>query len=249
MIETEETRIYIDPFDLPTNYSDYPADAILITHEHGDHYDPTSIDIISDENTSFYFPAIMITEAFQYGATSVRPEDTFAINNINVRCFYMYTEPGHPLENNYTSYIIDIGGFTLFHAGDSWKIDEYEQLTDEIDLVLLPIGPGCQTMTGVDVVGVIATIDPSYFIPIHYTVDGKESFIAQYQISVENAGCELIDLEYYASYYFDQPESTDDTSSSTTTENGSNAPGFSLIAAISAGAYLLIRRTKKQKDK
>ena len=46
MIEYDDTRIYIDPFDLSSSYSNYPADAILITHEHGDHYDPTSIDII-----------------------------------------------------------------------------------------------------------------------------------------------------------------------------------------------------------
>jgi len=153
MIETENTRIYIDPYNLMVNYSDYPADAILITHDHGDHYDPVSIDIIKTENTSFYFPAIMSAEALLYGANSVVPEDIFVINNISVRCFYMYTMPGspdssHPQSNNYTSYIIDIDGFTIFHAGDSWNIDEYQQLTGEIDLVFLPLGPGCQTMTG-----------------------------------------------------------------------------------------------------
>ncbi len=205
MIETEDTRIYIDPYDLPSNYSNYPADAILITHNHGDHYDPTSIDIIKTDNTSFYFPAIMITEAFQYGANSVIPEDTFVIDNINVRCFYMYTMPGspdssHPQSNNYTSYIIEIEGFTIFHAGDSWNIDEYEELTGEIDLVLLPLGPGCQTMTGIDVITVIETIDPSSFIPIHFTEDGKQSFIDQYKDNVEDSGCEFIDLEYYESY-------------------------------------------------
>ena len=207
MIETEDTRIYIDPFDLPSSYSNYPADAILITHDHGDHYDPTSIDIIKTDNTSFYFPAIMSSEASLYGANSVIPEDTFAINNFNIRCFYMYTMPGsdqssHPQENNYTSYIIEIDDFTIFHAGDSWNIDEYEQLTGEIDLVLLPLGPGCQTMTGIDVVNVIETIGPSYFIPIHFTEDGKESFIDLYKDSVEDWGCKFIDLEYFSSKTF-----------------------------------------------
>ncbi|MHA1968589.1 MAG: MBL fold metallo-hydrolase [Candidatus Hodarchaeales archaeon] len=49
MIEKKNTRIYIDPYDLPTSYSNYPADAILITHGHGDHYDPTSSIVIWSE--------------------------------------------------------------------------------------------------------------------------------------------------------------------------------------------------------
>ncbi len=264
MIETEDTRIYIDPFDLPSDYSNYPADAILITHNHGDHYDPTSIDIITTSNTSFYFPAIMTLEAVQYGANSVIPEDTFTINNFNVRCFYMYTMPGspessHPQSYNYTSYIIEIEGFTIFHAGDSWNIDEYEQLTGEIDLVLLPLGPGCQTMTEIDVVSVIMTIEPGYFIPIHYTVDVKESFIDLYKDDIEDSGCQVIDLDYYDSYNFNQPDTTSNTTpdttsnttpdtTSNTTDNGSNIPGLSLITAVSAGAFLFIRRIKRKKN-
>jgi L-ascorbate metabolism protein UlaG (beta-lactamase superfamily) len=207
MIETKETRIYIDPYDLTSSYSNYPADAILITHDHGDHYDPTSIDIIKVNNTRFFFPAIMTSEALLYGADSVIPGDTFTINNFNVRCFYMYTMPGsdqssHPKENNYTSYIVEVEGFTIFHAGDSWNIDEYEQLTGQIDLVLLPLGPGCQTMTGIDVVSVIETIEPSYFIPIHFTEEGKGLFIGLYKDSVEDTGCNFIDLEYFDSHKF-----------------------------------------------
>ncbi|MHA2247105.1 MAG: MBL fold metallo-hydrolase [Candidatus Hodarchaeales archaeon] len=216
MIEAEDTRIYIDPYDLPSRYSSYPADAVLITHDHGDHYDITAIDIIKTDDTNFYFPAIMGSEyslhdpTIFYDGDLVNPEDTFTVNNFSVRCFYMYTDPGsdqsgHPQSSNYTSYIIDIDGFTIFHAGDSWNIDEYEQLTGEVDLVLLPIGPGCQAMTDVDIVSVIEVIAPSYFIPIHFTDEGKESFIELYRDSVEDLGCELIDLDYYDSYKFNPP--------------------------------------------
>ncbi|MFW9902793.1 MAG: MBL fold metallo-hydrolase [Candidatus Thorarchaeota archaeon] len=264
MIETEDTRIYIDPYELPSSYSNYPADAIFVTHDHGDHYDPTSIDVIKTENTSLYFPAIMSEEALVYGAHSVVPEDTFSINHVNVRCFYMYTMPGsnqssHPQEYNYTSYLIEIEGFTIFHAGDSWNIEEYEQLTGEVDLALLPLGPGCQTMTGVDVLSAILTIEPTYFIPIHYTEDYKETFLYLYSKSIENLNCTLIDLDYFESYTFNQQTTTmdttttdtivattDDTTRHTTTENGSNTPGFSFIAVISAGVFLLIRRIRRR---
>ena len=207
MIEVEDTRIYIDPYDLPSRYSNYPADVILITHDHGDHYDPMSIDLLITENTRLVFPAIMSEEISEYGAEAGKPEDTFTFETFNVTCFYMYTMPGsaqssHPQENNYTSFIIELEGFTLFHAGDSWEIVEYEQLTGTIDLVFLPLGPGCQTMTEMAVVRVIEIIEPSYFIPIHYTEEVKEDFIDLYKETVEEYGCKFINLDYYESYGF-----------------------------------------------
>ena len=111
-------------------------------------------------------------------------------------------QSSHPQSSNYTSYIIELEGFTIFHAGDSWNIVEYEQLKGEIDLVLLPLGPGCQTMTEIDVVRVVETIEPSYFIPIHFTEEGKETFVDLYKESIEDCGCKFINLDYYESYGF-----------------------------------------------
>ena len=209
MIETEDTRIYIDPYNLPNSYSDYPADLICITHDHGDHYDPFSLDLIITENTTLLFPATMTIQVAEYGAEPVQPEDSFEFNdlNVNVTCFYMYTMPGsaqssHPRSNNYTSFIIELEDFTIFHAGDSWNIEEYSQLTGEIDLALLPIGPGCQTMTGEDVVSAIETIEPKYMIPIHFTEDMQNTFVELYKADVEACGCKYINLDYFSSCGF-----------------------------------------------
>jgi L-ascorbate metabolism protein UlaG (beta-lactamase superfamily) len=207
MIEKGDTRLYIDPYDLPSKYSNYPADAIFITHDHGDHYDETSIDLIITENTSLFVPAVMPYAVTEYDATPVQPLDEFSFSTFNVTCFYMYTMPtsgqsSHPRANNYTSYIIEIDGFTIFHAGDSWNLNEYEQLTGEIDLALLPLGPGCQTMTEMDVVHAVETIEPSYMIPIHYTDESKDTFVDLYKEMVEDCGCRFLNLEYYESYRF-----------------------------------------------
>ena len=43
MIESNGVRIYIDPINLNSDYSDFKADAVFITHPHGDHYEPLSI--------------------------------------------------------------------------------------------------------------------------------------------------------------------------------------------------------------
>ncbi len=209
MIETGDVIIYVDPYNLPYSYHDYPADIILITHPHGDHYDPTTINFIKTNDTLIVCPENMTDAIATYGATGVNPEDHFVHMGIDITAFYMYTEapegytPSHPPEANWTSYIIDVGPLTFFHAGDSANIFEYTQLTGLIDVALLPLGPGCQTMTGIDVVFAIDTINPTYFTPIHFAEGADVSFCAIYEDMISNTGCELIHLNYYESHLYE----------------------------------------------
>ena len=213
MIETDGMRIYIDPYNLPDNYTDLPADIILITHPHGDHYDSSVMDMLQKNETVNVFPANMSLEIIRYDGVGVNPGDQLQFGSINITAFYMYTwapegyEPSHPRENNWTSYIIDIDGFKIFHAGDSKNIEEYEMLTGQIDIALLPLGPGCQTMFNMEVVEALEVIQPRYFIPIHYEEGADATFITIYGSLVEqNAGCEIVHLAYYESHTFQPGE-------------------------------------------
>ena len=166
------------------------------------------ITMLSNDKTMIVFPEYMDIYISLYDGIGVLPGDEFKVGSIDVSCYYMYTIPpegypsSHPVERNYTSYIIDIDGFTIFHAGDSSNIPEYEQLKGKIDVAMLPLGPGCQTMTGIDVVHAIDVIEPSYFIPIHYQEGMDLDFIEDFGTMVENTGCEIIHLSYFESYYF-----------------------------------------------
>lgn len=208
MIETGDVRIYIDPYNLPDNYTELPADIILVTHPHGDHYHYGSIVDIETPDTVFIFPENMSTEIARHDATGVNPGDSVQVGDINITAFYMYTtapegyEPSHPPEANWTSYIIDINGFTIFHAGDSKCIPEYEQLEGKIDVALLPLGPGCQTMYRSEVVDAIEVIQPDYFIPIHYTEDEFDAFCTLYDVQIENLECTMLALTEYSSHLF-----------------------------------------------
>ena len=205
MIEVDEMRIYIDPIDLPNEYRDKPADAILITHDHGDHYQYATVNMLQKESTLNIFPAIMDTEIARHDGLGVVPEDAFEIGDIKVTAFYMYTYspvPGtaasHPRESQYTSYIVDIDGFTIFHAGDSKNLDEYEDLTGAINVAMLPLGPGCQTMYEEEVVNVLQVIEPDYFIPIHFTNGANDRFVRSFGRSIEaTTECEICNLDNY----------------------------------------------------
>ena len=209
MIESGDVRIYIDPIDLPSNYSQLPADAVLVTHPHGDHYNTTSIDLIQQESTVNVFPSNMSDAVAAYDGVGVVPGTTVMVGDVNITAFYMYTIPpegytaSHPLEANWTSYIIDIKGFTIFHAGDSKNITEYEMLRNSIDVVLLPLGPGCQTMYLYEVVDAIDKIQPGFFIPIHYIPDAHETFIRAFDDDIEAISeCVPIGMDYWTSHTF-----------------------------------------------
>lgn len=212
MIEADGMRIYIDPINLPSNYSTLPADAILITHPHGDHYNSTCINMLQKPSTVNVFPDNMSTEVATHNGVGVDPLDSVQVGNINITAFYMYTEvwiddvrfASHPSEANWTSYIIDINGFKIFHAGDSKNITEYELITGQMDVVLLPLGPGCQSMTGLEVVDAIDKLQPVYFIPIHTTNINAELFIIAYTDEIaECSDCTPFWLDHFTSYTFE----------------------------------------------
>jgi L-ascorbate metabolism protein UlaG (beta-lactamase superfamily) len=213
MIEADGMRIYVDPINLPSNYSSLPADAVLITHPHEDHYNSTCIDMLQKETTVNVMPENMTTEVAAHDAVAVNPLDTVQVGDITVTAFYMYTEvwidgerfASHPPEANWTSYIIDINGFKIFHAGDTKNITEYETITGEVDVVLLPLGPGCQSMAGLEVVDAIGKLQPDYFIPIHFEYNlQSELFIQAYSDEIADCSdCTPIYLKYWTSYTFE----------------------------------------------
>ncbi len=211
MIEAGDTRIYIDPIDLPNEYRDYPADAILITHHHGDHYQASVINMLQKEGTINVFPEIMSTEITRHDGVGVDPEDEVMVGDIKITAYYMYTyspipgqEASHPAENNYTSYIVDIGGFTVFHAGDSKNLIEYEAIAGTINVAMLPLGPGCQTMADEEVVAAIDRIDPDYFIPLHFTQGQNDQFCSRFRSTIEAVtDCEICNLDNFETHAFE----------------------------------------------
>lgn len=208
MIETRGIRIYVDPIDLTEDYSELPADIILITHPHGDHYQNESIQLIQGQDTLIVMPENMTDEITYHGGTGINPEEQIIYEHINITAFYMYTFPpegydfpaSHPVEANWTSYIIDIDGFVIFHAGDSKNIDEYHELTGKVDLALLPLGPGCQTMADYEVVEVLNIIQPKYFTPIHFSLLADDTFLRNYGDFFIEA--KIVHLAYWESTKF-----------------------------------------------
>ena len=213
MIEANGVRIYIDPLYIPSNYSDLPADVILITHSHSDHYSLSDIQDIETDDTLFVCPAIMTEAIERHNGLGVNPGDSFLVGDINVTAFHLYMPDyphelpsSHPKEANWTSYIIEIDGFKIFHAGDAKYMAELEELTGTIDVAFLPIyfdgGYGALNESLLPTVGATDILQPRYVIPMHYVDPNLEIFMSEYSILIENTDCEILALPYFTSFTF-----------------------------------------------
>ncbi|MHA1638008.1 MAG: MBL fold metallo-hydrolase [Candidatus Thorarchaeota archaeon] len=207
MIEWNYTRIYIDPYLISSNYSAYPADLILITHHHPDHYSFFDIRDVENNDTQIVIPASMDDKVERHDALAVKPGDSFMFEGINITAFPMYVQDypsgahsAHPIDGNYTSYIIDIDGFVIFHGGDAKYMDEYEQLTGKIDVALLAIyfdpGYGPLNNSLLPIIEAIEMIQPEYCIPTHMYNHDDEIFMDEYVPTLTD-DCEVMNIGFY----------------------------------------------------
>jgi len=214
MIEVNNIRIYIDPYRIPkSNFSEYPADLVLITHAHADHYSPYDIGDVQKNSTLVVFPESMTTQLERFNnSLGVSPGDNFQYRGINITAFNLYLEDypsgarsAHPKDRNWTSYIIDIDGFIIFHAGDAKYMDEYVDFPVEIDVAFLPIyfdpGYGVKDESLAPIIQAIEVLKPDYCIPTHWYFDDNQLFMEEY-VPLLVDDCDVVNLDFFESYVF-----------------------------------------------
>lgn len=168
-IDNEGQLIFIDPYHLST---DEKADLILITHSHGDHLSFPDIERIADEHTSFVCPydcAEQLKEAGYKNVTPVSPNDEVTIDGTEILAVPMYNivkTQYHPKENNWTGFIINVGGTRIYHAGDTERIPEMKKI--ECDIAMLPLGQTYTMNTVEEAAEAALDTGAEIAIPIHY---------------------------------------------------------------------------------
>ena len=139
--EFKSKQYYVDPAGA-ADWTKMPkADAILITHEHGDHLSPDTINAIKKDTTVIFAPEAVVKKAGFGKVISVG--ETMSAVDISVEAIPAYNlTPArlnfHPKERKDNGYILTFGGKRVYVAGDTEGTPEMKSLKN-IDIAFLPI--------------------------------------------------------------------------------------------------------------
>ena len=160
---TGEKVIYIDPWHLKKRDK---ADIILITHPHYDHFSPVDISKIQTDQTVIILPEEGKGK-LKGKIKKIKPGDSLSINEVTIEAVpaYNINKSYHPKEKGWVGYIIKMGGFSIYHAGDTDFIPEMKKI--KVDIALLPIG-GTYTMNAEEAAKACKAFNPEIAIPMHY---------------------------------------------------------------------------------
>lgn len=158
--------VYIDPWAVTTTD---PADLVVITHAHLDHFSLEDIEKVRQPTTRIIAPrdvALELTGA----VTPVAPGDVLEVGGVRVEAVPAYNVveerlQAHPRANGWVGYLLTLGGHTYYHAGDTDHVPELDGL--RADVAFLPVG-GTYTMTADEAAGLARAITPKLAVPMHY---------------------------------------------------------------------------------
>lgn len=198
IIESEDMRIAIDPYQIVSNVKS--VDLILITHEHSDHCSVKDMEKIAKKGTIVIGPAHIQSNVMKVEGLEVQPievNDEVEFGNIKIEAVPSYNlnkyrdveskKVFHPKSEGYLGYLVKIGDVIFYHAGDSDFIPEMQKLTGygkkgKKLIALLPVS-GTYVMDVDEAIEAASLLKPHLTIPMHYgsvvgTREDAESFVS-----------------------------------------------------------------------
>ena len=139
-VADEERTIYIDPWGTPDDAP--PADVIVITHAHQDHFCIEDIERLSTPSTKLVAPHDVAKE-LTGDVTPVAPGESHEVGGLRFTTVPAYNTREealdfHPRANRWVGYVLELEGRTYYHAGDTDHAPELDDVKS--DVAMVPIG-------------------------------------------------------------------------------------------------------------
>ncbi len=174
VMETPIGVIYNDPVGDAANYADFPTpDLVLITHEHGDHYNVDTLTaVVGDATQIITNPAVyeMLPEALKAKASMVANGETAVFGDVQIEAIPAYntTEERlnfHP-QGRDNGYIVNLPNFRVYISGDTEGTPEMRAL-ENIDLAFVCMNLPF-TMDAEAAAAAVSEFKPTFVYPYHF---------------------------------------------------------------------------------
>jgi L-ascorbate metabolism protein UlaG (beta-lactamase superfamily) len=160
--------IYNDPTNA-TLYQSFPrADLILISHDHGDHFNSTTVEAVRTANTRIVVPQYVynnnLSAAQRALAIVLTNGASTNILGLTVEAVPAYNG-NHPVGRG-NGYVLTIGGKRIYMSGDTGNIAEMRALQN-IDVAFLCMNYP-YTMVAADATNAVRAFRPKVVYPYHF---------------------------------------------------------------------------------
>ena len=178
LIKTSNHVIAIDPSSLLLDDIDSldKLDAIFITHDHGDHFDPDTTIAMQNKTGSFVIadPTSMLMLRGQIPEDKliqIESNEQMTISEITVDAF----AAEHPTKTPLV-YIIEFDGFRIFHGSDSGFVEDLKNIESRVHVALVPVGDPSPTASPQVALEMTKATNPYVVIPMHGNPQQMEEF-------------------------------------------------------------------------
>jgi len=167
-----ELVIHVDPVRRYADYSRMPkADVILVTHEHGDHFDKQAIAKITGKDTALVLNAASAKQIKR--GLVMKNGDVKTVKGLKIEAVPAYNivhmrkkgQPYHP-KGVGNGYVITFGDKRVYVAGDTENVPEMARLAG-VDCAFLPMNLP-YTMSPKMVADAVGVLKPKILYPYHF---------------------------------------------------------------------------------
>lgn len=155
--------IYINPWRVTRG--EQPADIILVSHDHYDHFSIADIQKLRGPNTVLIGNDRVAQEIDNCVVLRPWQSHTFERACIKAVPAYSLTDPRHPESDGGLGFVISLNYYDIYYAGDTQAIPEMSCIHP--DIAILPID-GKGTLTVSEAAEVVRQMRPRWVIPSNW---------------------------------------------------------------------------------